>query len=483
MTVDITTANWAPVNILLVDDTPAKLLTYEVVLAELGEKLIKANSVEEALGILLKVDVALILTDVSMPVVDGFDFAKVVREHPRFRTIPIIFVSAIAHSDFDRMRGYASGAVDYVTAPIAPELLRAKVSVFVDLHRKQRELEALKVELEERVVRRTAQFEASTTRLAESEERYRSLVENASDIVATLDLEFNFTALNPAVERILGYAPHEMIGTALSQYVPDDELAKHAPMLRRAVEGQEPTQYELQLISKDRQRRLTLESSLKLLFDSNGEPTGIHAIARDISERKEAEARQLVLIRELQHRTKNLLAVVQSIVSNTLVRSSDLKSANDAIVGRLHALARAQEFVVSGATGGVPLRDLVEAELSAFAPRMRIDGIPIVVASAFGQQFALVIHELATNAAKYGSLSTPHGYVLVNWEVKQHPEEPTLVFFWAERGGPAVTPPSVEGFGISLISATLNGKSHILFADHGFEYSVEVPFSEIMKAT
>src|SRR2546430_14531180 len=116
MTVDAdreTTASWAPVNLLLVDDTPAKLLTYEVVLAELGENLIKASSVEEALGILLKVDVALILTDVSMPAVDGFDFAKTVREHPRFRTIPIIFVSAIAHSDFDRLRGYASGAVDY----------------------------------------------------------------------------------------------------------------------------------------------------------------------------------------------------------------------------------------------------------------------------------------------------------------------------------------------------------------------------------
>src|SRR5437588_12409076 len=100
-----------PVNILLVDDTPAKLLTLEVVLAELGENLIKASSVEAAQGILLKVEVALILTDVAMPAVDGFDFAKTVREHPRFRTIPIVFVSAIADSDLDRLRGYASGSV------------------------------------------------------------------------------------------------------------------------------------------------------------------------------------------------------------------------------------------------------------------------------------------------------------------------------------------------------------------------------------
>ena len=384
---------------------------------------------EEALGILLKVDVALILTDVSMPTVDGFDFARTVREHPRFRTIPIVFVSAIADSDLDRLRGYASGAVDYVTAPIAPELLRAKVKVFVDLYRKQRELETLKAELEGRVARRTARLEAFTRQLAESEERYRSLVENANDIVATLDLEFHFTALNPAVQRILGYTPEEMIGTPLSQYIPEEQLATHAAMLQRKLEGEDSTRYEMQLVSKDRQRRFTLEVSSKLLFDSSGKPSGIHAIARDISERKEAEGRQLVLIRELQHRTKNLLAVIQSIVSNTLSRSGDLTSANDAIVGRLHALARAQEFVIYGATGGVALRDLIAAELSAFAARKRIDGVPLVVGSAFAQQFALVIHELATNAAKYGSLSTPKGSVLITWEVKHQPTEAPTLFF------------------------------------------------------
>jgi PAS domain S-box-containing protein len=316
----------APINILMVDDTPAKLLTYEVVLHELGENLIKASSVEEALRTLLKVDVALILTDVSMPIVDGFDFAKIVREHPQFRTIPIIFVSAIAHSDLDRLRAYASGAVDYVTVPIAPELLRAKVKVFVDLYRNRRELETLKSELEDRVGKRTAQLEAYTQRLAESEQRYRSLIENANDIVATLDLNLVFTAVNPAVRHILGYTPQEMVGTSLTQYVPQNQVAMHAGMLQRKLGGEASARYELELASKDRQRYITLEVSSTLLFDSSGNPVGIHAIARDISERKEAEARQLVLIRELQHRTKNLLAVIQSIVSNTLTRSRDLVS-------------------------------------------------------------------------------------------------------------------------------------------------------------
>jgi CheY-like chemotaxis protein len=116
----------SPVNILLLDDTPAKLLTYEAVLSELGENLIKATSADEAFQILLKIDVALVLTDVSMPSVDGFEFAKILRGHPRFEGMPIVFVSAIAQSDVDRLQGYASGAVDYVFIPVAPELLRAR---------------------------------------------------------------------------------------------------------------------------------------------------------------------------------------------------------------------------------------------------------------------------------------------------------------------------------------------------------------------
>jgi CheY-like chemotaxis protein len=101
----------SPINILLLDDTPAKLLTYEVILSELGENLIKATSADEAFQILLKTEVALVLTDVSMPSVDGFEFAKILRGHPRFEGMPIVFVSAIAQSDVDRLQGYASGAV------------------------------------------------------------------------------------------------------------------------------------------------------------------------------------------------------------------------------------------------------------------------------------------------------------------------------------------------------------------------------------
>jgi signal transduction histidine kinase len=135
------------VNILMVDDQVGKLLTYEAILAELGENLIKAHSGKEALDILLKTDIALVLLDVSMPELDGYDLAEMIRQHPRFQMMPILFISAVLLTDMDRLKGYARGAVDYLSVPIIPELLRAKVTVFVDLHRKTRQLETLNREL------------------------------------------------------------------------------------------------------------------------------------------------------------------------------------------------------------------------------------------------------------------------------------------------------------------------------------------------
>lgn len=135
------------VNVLMVDDQPAKLLTYEAILAELGENLIKARSGSEALDLLLKNDVAVVLTDVSMPGMDGFELADTIRQHPRFQQMPIIFISAVCISDLDRLKGYQTGAVDYISVPVVPELLRAKVSVFAELHRRALQLEALNREL------------------------------------------------------------------------------------------------------------------------------------------------------------------------------------------------------------------------------------------------------------------------------------------------------------------------------------------------
>src|SRR5580692_412386 len=163
-----------PINILLVDDQPAKLLSYEVTLQSLGENLIKAGSAREALEHLLKEDIAIVLCDVCMPELDGFELARMIRNHPRFQHTAIIFVSAVALAEPDRIKGYSYGAVDYLLVPVVPELLRAKVRVFADLFRKTRQLGLLNAELERRVEARTAELTQANAELERRvEERTR----------------------------------------------------------------------------------------------------------------------------------------------------------------------------------------------------------------------------------------------------------------------------------------------------------------------
>jgi DNA-binding response OmpR family regulator len=162
-----------PINILLVDDQPAKLLTYEVILSEPRENLIKAESAREALEYLLKNDIAIILIDVMMPDLDGFELAAMIRAHPRFQKIAIMFVSALALSDIDRVKACGHGAVDYVPIPVVPELLRAKVRVFAEFYRKARQLEVLNAELERRVEERTAELAHANAVLRQRVEEYR----------------------------------------------------------------------------------------------------------------------------------------------------------------------------------------------------------------------------------------------------------------------------------------------------------------------
>jgi len=170
------------VNILMVDDQPAKLLSYEVILRELGENLLKASSGKEALEQLLKNDVAVVLMDVSMPELDGFQLAEMIREHPRFQKTAIIFISAVHLTDVDQIKGYQRGAVDYISVPVVPELLRAKVSVFAELHRKTRQLERLNRYLELRVAQRTEELQAS-------ESQFRTLANSIPQLAWITDPE------------------------------------------------------------------------------------------------------------------------------------------------------------------------------------------------------------------------------------------------------------------------------------------------------
>ena len=470
----------SPVNILLLDDTPAKLLTYEVVLSGLGENLIKATSADEAFQILLKIDVALVLTDVSMPTVDGFEFAKILRGHPRFEGMPIVFVSAIAQSDVDRLQGYARGAVDYLFIPVAPELLRAKVKTYVDHYRRQRELEILKRDLEARVTERTTELEASMTRLALSEERYRMLVDNANDIVAMFDLKGRFTSVNPAIERILGFAPAEVIGRSLRRHVPQEQLRTHVEMLNRTLHGASGTPYEVEALTKVGVRRV-LEVNSALIADAAGNPVAIHAIARDITERKEAK-RAEAHIAELDHRVKNALATVIAVSQRTREGYTSMDEFVSAFDGRIRSMAEAHALLSSGRWQGVNLAQLVRQELAPCAAALNtmVEGPDIVLVADAAQPVAFVLHELVTNAAKYGALSIPKGHVSVQWHQRANGHVPgALVLDWKETGGPRVPTSISPGYGTSvvkdLIPYELGGVVDLVFAPEGVRCRLEIP--------
>jgi len=195
------------INILMVDDQPSKLLSYEVILAELGENLIKASTATEALNILLKTDIAVVLMDVSMPDVDGFELADVIRQHPRFQKTAIIFISGIHLTDSDRIQGYRSGAVDYISVPVIPEVLRAKISIFAELHRKTRMLESLNRDLEQRVQERTAELEKSEEQLRMRAE----LVELASEAIMVRAWDGTLRFWNSGAENMFGWRKQEIL--------------------------------------------------------------------------------------------------------------------------------------------------------------------------------------------------------------------------------------------------------------------------------
>jgi two-component system, NtrC family, sensor kinase len=216
------------VNILMVDDQPAKLLSYEVILAKLGENLIKVTSASEALNILLKTDVAVVLMDVSMPDVDGFELADLIRRHPRFQKTAIIFISGVHLTDSDKIQGYRSGAVDYISVPVIPEVLLSKVGIFVELHRKTRMLESLNSQLERRVEERTEE-------LRKSEEQFRlrsDLIELASDTIVVRNMDGSVQFWNAGAEALYGWGRQEMLGHDMHQI-----LQTVFPVSREEVEA------------------------------------------------------------------------------------------------------------------------------------------------------------------------------------------------------------------------------------------------------
>ena len=464
------------VNILLVDDQPAKLLAYEVILKELGENLVVATSGREALEFLLKNEVAVILVDVCMPELDGFELAAMIREHPRFQKTAMIFISAIQVSDIDRLRGYEMGAVDYVPVPVIPEVLRAKIRVFAELYRKTRQLERFNAELEDRVRARTAELEETNARLLESEQR-RSLA-IAAGKMGSWDWDWinGDWMWDEGQFQIFGVDPRTFVVTTanVEALLHPDDIGR----LRKAValfeKGERSYEAEFRVNRPDGEVCWCVGTAAATI-DKTGRVVRLSGVTVDITERKRAEERQNLLAREVDHRAKNALALAQSIVR--LTRGETVKAYIQAVEGRISALARVHTILSLSSWQGAEIGKLVDEELAPYATADQITfrGIDIQLQPATAQTLALALHELVTNSAKYGALSTLSGRLSLNWAI----EEDVLQMVWEERNGPLVEKPASRGFGtrsvIASIESQLGGQAEFDWRSEGLVCRLSVP--------
>jgi PAS domain S-box-containing protein len=246
------------INILMVDDQPAKLLSYEVMLGEMDENLIKATSGKEALEHLLKTDVAVVLMDVSMPELDGFELASMIRQHPRFQRTAIIFISAVHLTDLDQLKGYKHGAVDYISVPVIPDLLRAKVGIFAELHRKTRQLEALNQELEQRVAERTEELQTKAHALQElnrelgqRNSELDAIVHTAPDIIFSKQADGARDYISDRFYEYTGAAAGSAVGLGWWDYVHPDDRERSLQHWLNCVQSRENYEVEYRMRGKD----------------------------------------------------------------------------------------------------------------------------------------------------------------------------------------------------------------------------------------
>ncbi len=285
-------------NILMVDDQPGKLLSYEAILGDLGENLIKAMSAREALDQLLHRDIAVVLMDVSMPEIDGFELADMMHQHPRFQKIAIIFISAVHLTDLDRIKGYQSGAVDYISVPVVPELLRAKVSVFAELHRKTRQLERLNRDLEQRVEERTEQIRSLNSQLEQRVAELETIMQVLPvGVSVAQDSACRLITANAALSEWLGVQQGDNI--SLSAGNPQNltfEIHQNGhrletgamPLQLAATTGQPVRSMEIEIRRPAGDLRY-LTSSATPLFDEHGAVRGAVGAFFDVTSRRQLE--------------------------------------------------------------------------------------------------------------------------------------------------------------------------------------------------
>jgi two-component system, chemotaxis family, CheB/CheR fusion protein len=286
--------------------------------------------------------------------------------------------------------------------------------------------------------------------------RLVSIVESSDDAIVSKDLNGTIATWNKGAERLFGYFAEEVVGKPITTIIPSDRRDEETGILERIRRGERIEHFETVRQRKDGQL-VNISLTVSPIFDNSGKIIGASKIARDITDRKRREEQITLLAREADHRTKNLLALAQATVHLSQGETPDELKA--AIEGRLRALAHAHALLARSRWAGADLRALVTEELSPYCQddpdRARIEGPSLMLEQQAAQAMAVAVHELTTNAVKYGALSTPKGRVSVVWSCDSGGR---LTFRWTETGGPPVGLPKRQGFGARVMERIIEGQ-------------------------
>lgn len=336
---------------------------------------------------------------------------------------------------------------------------------------------------------RSAQRELSdrTAELNRAEQRFRAVVDGAPNAMILADREGRIVLVNEQAEKLFGYGRTELIGQKIEMLVPEQFRSQHptdrSNYLAHPAMRLMGTVRDVFALRKDG-TVVAVEIGLSPIVTSAGNMV-LSAIV-DITERKKVEEAQQLVIRELNHRTQNLLTVVQAVVSRSMDEAKTFAEAKLVISGRLKALSQAYAMLALAKWEGASLQRIIQQQqFGGMLNRVSITGCDIFVLPSAAQQFAMIFHELTTNALKYGSLSTPEGRILIEGRIDRDGEDGVFSLAWKEIGGPTVSPPSRKGFGtVVLIDSARHFADHVTidYSPAGLSYGLKVRLAAIEAA-
>jgi PAS domain S-box-containing protein len=306
-----------------------------------------------------------------------------------------------------------------------------------------------------------------------------SIVENSDDAIITKNLDGIISSWNKSAERIFGYTAEEIIGKPITILIPPERSDEEPAILARIRRGGHVHHYETVRRRKDGSL-VDISLTVSPVTNAQGEIVGASKIARDVTARKRNDEHIAMLAREAEHRTKNILSTVQATVSLSYSDTAD--GLKRAIEGRIRALANVHSLFVKSRWDGAELSSVVTQELAPYLgsgePRAQIDGPHVWLPTNTAQAIAMTLHELATNAAKYGSLSVPEGRLCVKWS---HAADGQLTLHWSESGGPPTKKPTRRGFGMSVIKQMIGqeGEIHLDWRPDGLACEIVLQTSKL----